>query len=369
MGPREFSVPSDIVSNMVTAESSSVKKKPRPYLKRFEELPNGTHEHRLKCTKLEKTLFETCRDLLGGKKGINKSSDWQASSRLLNWTDLLREREKLVSDAQRASNATETLVEKYGECKEIIGRGATATVRISHKKDPKAGKVEQLYAVKKFRRKPQESMETHQKRLISEFCISSSLRHPNVIYTIDLLQDEKGNYCEVMEFCTGGDLYTLVLTAGKLEIGEAECYFKQLIRGVEYLHEMGVAHLDLKPQNIVLTVHGSLRITDFGNAECFRMAWEKEARMTIGRCGTPSYISPEQYLDEEFDPKAADVWATGVIYIAMRKGRLFWGVAKKEDEYFRKYLEDRKHEGSYRPIENLHSVSHQVYSRIYAERD
>lgn len=184
------------------------------------------------------------------------------------------------------------------------------------------------------------------------------MRHPNVIHTLDLLQDAKGDYCEVMEYCAGGDLYTLVLTAGKLEVMEADCFFKQLMRGVEYMHEMGVAHRDLKPENLLLTTHGALKITDFGNGECFRMAWEKEAHMTAGLCGSAPYIAPEEYTDKEFDPRKVDVWACGVIYMAMRTGRHLWRVARKEeDEFYERYIEGRKDEDGYAPIETLHRVS------------
>jgi protein-serine/threonine kinase len=161
-----------------------------------------------------------------------------------------------------------------------------------------------------------------------------------------------------MEFCAGGDLYTLVLAAGKLEVQEADCYFKQLMRGVEYMHEMGVAHRDLKPENLLLTTHGALKITDFGNGECFRMAWESDAHMVSGLCGSAPYIAPEEYIDREFDARAVDVWATGVIYMAMRTGRHLWRVAKKdEDEFYSRYLEGRRDEEGYGPIETLHRVS------------
>jgi protein-serine/threonine kinase len=70
-----------------------------------------------------------------------------------------------------------------------------------------------------------------------------------------------------MEFCAGGDHYTLVLSAGTLKDVEADCFFKQLMRGVEYLHEVGVSHYDLKPENLLLTAHGCLKIADFGNAD------------------------------------------------------------------------------------------------------
>ena len=329
-------------------------------IKRFEVMTDGTHEHHLKSAKRQEKLMDMFRGMMGGKgKEENANGEDPQLSLMSSWVDQLKvERERLAADKKGGPNATATLVQKYGKCQEIVGRGAFGIVRISHKTDPKDSKQEQLYAVKEFRRRPQESPKKYQKRLTSEFCISSSLRHPNVIHTLDLLKDAKGDYCEVMEFCAGGDLYTLVLAAGKLEVNEADCYFKQLMRGVEYMHEMGVAHRDLKPENLLLTTHGSLKITDFGNGECFRMAWEHEAHMTEGLCGSAPYIAPEEYTDKEFDPRAVDVWACGVIYMAMRTGRHLWRVAKRdEDEFFQKYLQGRRDEAGYTPIETLHRVS------------
>jgi protein-serine/threonine kinase len=329
-------------------------------IKRFEVMPDGTHEHHLKSAKRQEKLMDMFKGMMGGKgKEENANGEDPQLSLMSSWVDQLKiERERLAIDKKGGPNATATLVQKYGKCQEIVGRGAFGIVRISHKTDPTDSKLEQLYAVKEFRRRPQESPKKYQKRLTSEFCISSSLRHPNVIHTLDLLKDAKGDYCEVMEFCAGGDLYTLVLAAGKLEVTEADCCFKQLMRGVEYMHEMGVAHRDLKPENLLLTTHGSLKITDFGNGECFRMAWENEAHMTEGLCGSAPYIAPEEYTDREFDPRAVDVWACGVIYMAMRTGRHLWRVAKRDDdEFFQKYLEGRRDEAGYAPIETLHRVS------------
>ena len=342
--------------------SANIKKDPEPGHKRFELSSDGTHVHVLKSAKRQEKLSGMLREMLGGKKKEDQLDDSQQLSLMSSWVDQLKsERDRLAADKKGGPNSTATLVQKYGKCQEIVGRGAFGIVRISHKTDPRDSKTEQLFAVKEFRRRPQESAKKYQKRLTSEFCISSSLRHPNVIHTLDLLQDSKGDYCEIMEFCAGGDLYTLVLANGKLEVAEADCYFKQLMSGVEYLHEMGVAHRDLKPENLLLTTHGALKITDFGNGECFRMAWEKEAHMTAGLCGSAPYIAPEEYTDKEFDPRAVDVWACGVIYMAMRTGRHLWRVAKKdEDEFFERYLEGRKGDDGYGPIETLHRVSHSI---------
>jgi protein-serine/threonine kinase len=84
------------------------------------------------------------------------------------------------------------------------------------------------------------------KRMTSEFCISSSLHHPNVVETVDLVVDDNHTWCEVMEYCSGGSLFE-VLQDHKLDDNEVNCCFKQLVDGVHYIHSVGVAHRDLKP--------------------------------------------------------------------------------------------------------------------------
>lgn len=328
-----------------------------PVSRRFWIDEDGIHHHMLKSGKRQEKLSDMVRDFLTGKK--KEHNEEQPLSLMAGWVEQMKsEKNKVASDQKGGPNATATLVQKYGKCQEIVGRGAFGIVRIAHKTDPNNSNHEQLYAVKEFRRRPQEDAKKYSKRLNSEFCISSSLRHPNVIHTLDLLADAKGDYCEVMEFCAGGDLYSLVLAAGKLEVLEADCYFLQLMRGVEYIHEMGVAHRDLKPENLLLTTRGALKITDFGNGECFRMAWETEPHMTAGLCGSAPYIAPEEYTEKEFDPRAVDVWACGVIYMAMRTGRHLWRVAKRdEDEFYENYVQGRKSDAGYGPIESLHRVS------------
>ncbi|KAF2095263.1 serine/threonine-protein kinase hal4 [Rhizodiscina lignyota] len=320
--------------------------------KKFWINEDGTHEHYLKVAKRQKKLKDVLSNMWDKKKDVHED---QALSLMSDWISQKRnEQEKAATDSKGGPGHSMTLVQKYGKCQEIVGHGAFGIVRVAHKTDSKDPKREQLFAVKEFRQRPGESAKKYQKRLTSEFCLSSSMQHPNVIHTLDLLKDDKGDYCEVMEYCAGGDLYTLILAAQTLEVLEADCYFKQLMRGVEYMHEMGVAHRDLKPENLLLTQHGALKITDFGNGECFRMAWEKEAHMTAGLCGSAPYIAPEEYVDNEFDPRAVDVWACGIIYMAMRTGRHLWRTARKgEDEFYTRYLEDRKEESGFRPIEIL----------------
>ncbi|KFY66384.1 hypothetical protein V496_02077 [Pseudogymnoascus sp. VKM F-4515 (FW-2607)] len=310
----------------------------------------GDHEHHLTRIKLEQNVTGLIRTILGGirnkKARIGRAStSAEASSGKLN-----RGWESQISAAPEHSNVSPSLVEKYGSCREIIGRGAFGLVRVSHKSIK--GGTEQLFAVKEICRQSDENEEGFRRRLTEEYRISSSLIHPNIIHTLDLMHDAKGGLCEVMEFCAGGDLHRLLLETKRLDSDEADCFFKQLLCGVHYMHEMGIAHRDLKPENLVLTTRGALKITDFGNSERFRIA-DLEVQMVRGVCGSFPYIAPEVYTDQQFDARAVDIWATGMIYVVMRTGRYLWMTANEDDGFFLEYVADRRTEEGYSPIESL----------------
>ncbi|WFD29864.1 hypothetical protein MSPP1_000878 [Malassezia sp. CBS 17886] len=229
-----------------------------------------------------------------------------------------------------------SLMKKYGTCERVaIGKGATAIVRIAHKWDKS---TEKLYAVKEFRkRRKNESEKEYVKKLTSEFCISSTLHHMNIVETVDLVQDENQHWCEVMEYCTGGDLYAAIKKANIKPI-EMESYFKQTIMGIHYLHSMGVAHRDIKPENLLLDGHGHIKITDFGVSDVFRMCWEKSTHYSKGLCGSEPYIAPEQFEQKEYDARLVDIWAAAVVFYCMQCQELPWRVAKMSDSTFQDFV-------------------------------
>ena len=83
----------------------------------------------------------------------------------------------------------------------------------------------------------------------------------NIVETVDLVQDESQRWCEVMEFCPGGDLYAAI-KRGRMSPSEVECCFKQILTGVTYLHNQGVAHRDIKPENLFFDLKGHLKVLD-----------------------------------------------------------------------------------------------------------
>lgn len=109
------------------------------------------------------------------------------------------------------------------------------------------------------KRRKNETEKEYVKKLTAEFCISSTLHHANIVETVDLVQDEAQHWCEVMEFCPGGDLYAAIKKGG-MSPSEVECCFKQILTGVAYLHGQGVAHRDIKPENLFFDMKGQLKV-------------------------------------------------------------------------------------------------------------
>ncbi|CAK5271458.1 unnamed protein product, partial [Mycena citricolor] len=161
------------------------------------------------------------KDLLGsGPKLSRRNSARSASSRQSadSESEVSHKSGAGVSRAKSTRSAggdsVGSLSSKYGVVKKIaIGKGATSVVRLAHKWDRSEG--DKMYAVKEFRkRRRNETEKEYVKKLTAEFCISSTLHHSNIVETVDLIQDEQGRWCEVMEFCPGGDLYAAIKKGG-----------------------------------------------------------------------------------------------------------------------------------------------------------
>ncbi|KAG0198275.1 serine/threonine-protein kinase HAL4/sat4 [Mortierella sp. GBA30] len=327
---------------------------------RFERLPNGSHRHSLSAPKRHQFLanqIRRLRELLDGKKEKEKEKEREKDGHgpahghhireafehplsLLN--EKIHEFEGHLEHSPSVSPnkkkmIQEEFVQKYGELGPVVGKGAFGTVRLSVKKIPEADD-EIVYAVKEFKYNHGESQRSYMRRLTSEFCIASSLKHINVIQTLDLLQLHGDAFSEVMEYCSGGDMHTLIASATTLGEAESSCFFAQLINGVAFLHSMGVVHRDLKPENLLLTADGCLKIADFGNSEVFRMPWEKKVRSSASIRGSGPFIAPEEFTEKTFDARKVDVWSCGIIYMCMRLGRYNWAEASKGDPVWDSFL-------------------------------
>jgi serine/threonine protein kinase len=254
-----------------------------------------------------------------------------------------------------------------GKRGKILGKGATAEVRIMARRG--VSRDEQLVAVKIFReRDPGETEEDYIMKIKSEYSIAQSLHHPNIVETLRLCTN-RGRWNHVMEYCTHGEIYSLVErklfapgVEGFYSREDRLCFFKQLLRGVEYLHSHGIAHRDIKLENLLVDKNGHLKISDFGVAEVFSgehpglRASGGQCGKNMGTvrlsapgiCGSLPYIAPEVLAKKgPYDPRPLDVWSCAIVYITMTFGGCPWQAAKSEFEYYarfkkgwREWLED-----------------------------
>ncbi|KAJ3249241.1 serine/threonine-protein kinase HAL4/sat4 [Chytriomyces hyalinus] len=250
--------------------------------------------------------------------------------------------------------------EKYGVSgyDKIIGRGASAVVRLCSPINS-----DKKYAIKEFRsRRKDEKQKEYVKKLIAEFCISSTLDHENIIKTVDLIQDDRKKWCVVMEYAEGGDLYAKIHTGLLTDPDVIDCFFKQLLSGVSYLHSMGVAHRDLKPENLLLDAACRIiKITDFGVSEVFRAPFESHTKKGHGMCGSGPYIAPEEFTQKEYDSELVDVWACGIIYYVMLYNSIPWKSASPSDSRYKHYQE---HRGNFWPIDRLAQAKRRLMYRL-----
>lgn len=153
-----------------------------------------------------------------------------------------------------------------------------------------------------------------------EVCIHKKLNHPNIIKFYGSRQEGDRQYI-FLEYAAGGELFDRIEPDVGMQEWQAQKYFKQLINGLEYMHSLGIAHRDLKPENILLDCHDNIKISDFGMATVFRFRGKE--RLLEKRCGTLPYLAPEVLL-RSYQAEPADIWACGIILVAMLAGELPW---------------------------------------------
>eukprot|EP00755_Sulcionema_specki_P025379 Sspe_Gene.83185::Locus_54568_Transcript_1_1_Confidence_1.000_Length_851::g.83185::m.83185 len=151
-------------------------------------------------------------------------------------------------------------------------------------------------------------------QLYREIAIMNNLRYQHVVELIDVLESSTHIYL-VIELVEDGELSRLIKPNVGMPEDEARKIFQQLICAVNYLHRNGVAHRDLKPDNLLMTKDGTLKVSDFGLSNLQPTSEGKvlEKLKLQAVCGTPNFVAPEVLLKNGYNGFAADIWSCGVL--------------------------------------------------------
>jgi len=168
-------------------------------------------------------------------------------------------------------------------------------------------------------------------RFLNEAQVVGTLSHPNIVTLFDAGETDEQTPFLAMEFADGETFAARLESGGAFPASEALHYLIQIASALDYAHEKGVLHRDVKPSNLICHEGSSVKITDFGIARLMSLEGEGgtlppgqiPSRLTSpgGLLGSPSYMSPEQAQGEPVDARS-DVFSLGVVAYEMLTSRL-----------------------------------------------
>ena len=191
-----------------------------------------------------------------------------------------------------------------------LGSGGMAEVSLAH------DEVLDRDVALKVLRSQYAGDEEFYERFRREATSAAALSHPNIVQVYDRGETEDGTCYIAMEYVSGGTLKERLDERGPMEPQRALAVAGQVAEALWAAHERGVIHRDIKPQNILVTDMGHLKVTDFGIA---RAASAATISATNAVFGTAGYLSPEQALGEPATPRS-DLYSLGIVLYELLTG-------------------------------------------------
>ncbi|MEO0369634.1 MAG: protein kinase, partial [Pseudomonadota bacterium] len=229
----------------------------------------------------------------------------------------------LNPDAALASTYTDTdlgespiakgiLIGDRYEVLELIGRGAMGLVYLVQDRDLDEKAALKLLPHDLFNKSNAVSIK-------EEIRLARRITHRNILRTFDMGNWQNYTYIS-MEYVAGYDLDQLLKRSGSQDKYIAILMGRQICSAMNAAHEEGVIHLDLKPGNMMVNQQGILKIMDFGLARSIANKGGKSvARNSMQLMGTPRFMAPEQFLNEEIDHRT-DIYSIGIILYTLITG-------------------------------------------------
>ncbi len=170
----------------------------------------------------------------------------------------------------------------------------------------------------------------------NEIEIHSSLQHPNILRFYNSFDDDDRVYL-VLEYAKQGDLYSKLKQEKHFTEALASKYIHDITIGIQYLHNEHIIHMDIKPENLLLTEQNIVKIGDFGWSVRFMDINDKKSRV----CGTPYYLAPEMLLNHSYDWRIS-IWQIGILMYEFLFGKPPYD-DKHDDKIYDKIINDEPH--------------------------
>ena len=197
------------------------------------------------------------------------------------------------------------------EIRRQVGRGGMAVVLEAW--DPVLHRTLAIKLVDKTRLDPAIALDAL-RRFKREAQAAARLTHPNVVQVYEY--GEEAHFAWIaMEYVAGKALTAYLDEGLRTEVHRVRDIIGQLLEALAYSHNQGVVHRDIKPSNLMVTAEGQIKVTDFGIARIETSNLTQRGDML----GTPSYMSPEQYMGEATDGRS-DIFSAGVILYELLTG-------------------------------------------------
>src|SRR5438067_4194249 len=194
------------------------------------------------------------------------------------------------------------LADRY-ELEEVVGTGGMSTVFCA-----RDVQLDRRIAIKILHERFADDPE-YLERFRREARAVARLSHPNIVTVIDRGVDDGRQYI-VFEYVEGENLKELVQRTGRLPVRRALELALAVADGLSFAHEHGLVHRDVKPQNVLLSREGEVKVTDFGIARSLHV--EHGVTQTGTVLGTSEYLAPEQASGKPVSP-ATDVYSLGIV--------------------------------------------------------
>lgn len=197
-----------------------------------------------------------------------------------------------------------------------IGSGSYATVKSAYSQVHKTKVAIKIVSKKKA---PDDYIS---KFLPREIQVVKLLKHPNLVCFIQSIETTNRVYI-AMELAENGDLLDFIKGHGAVPEAQTGVWFHQFVDGIEYCHQHGVVHRDLKCENLLLNKNNVLKITDFGFARNGMLSADSNRpKLSETYCGSYAYAPPEILCGIPYNPMLSDIWSMGVVLFTMMFGRL-----------------------------------------------